>query len=180
MVQAGHFAACGVAVDDALLRRAHDHRFGFFEGRQRLATVTNRDRFLDLAHEAAQVRPPPLVDLGAARDLARSLAGGTGIGHAFSSLSRGPAAAHPSSGIDVAKSKRRRELRHRAPLIIASPVSVNGACRRRRCWGSSLPTRVLPNTAAKARLAIARAPVWRRSGASRRELAGCRRGWRAW
>jgi len=125
MAEAGNFAARGVGMDDAFLRRAHDHRLGFLQCGQRLAAVAGCDRFLDAAHQVAQLGAPPFVDLGAAGDLARSFAGGTGVGHAFSSLLG--RAVQPAQCHSLVKSKWRQEpRRHCAPLIVAWPVRVNG------------------------------------------------------
>src|ERR1700730_4519684 len=82
-----YFAAGRVAMNDVFLCRAHNHRLGFSERRQRLATVSRRNRFLDASHKAAHAGAARLIDLGAARDRARCLAGGTGVGHALSSSS---------------------------------------------------------------------------------------------
>jgi hypothetical protein len=82
-----YFAAGRVAMNDVFLCRAHNHGLGFSERSQRLATVSRRNRFLDASHKAAHAGAARLIDFGAARDLARCLAGGTGVGHALSSSS---------------------------------------------------------------------------------------------
>src|SRR5262249_6827613 len=84
--QSRHFAARRIAMPAALLCRAHDDRLSLLERRERLGSVAGCDRFLDLAHELAHLRPPRLVDLGASGDFAGRLAGGRGIGHACARL----------------------------------------------------------------------------------------------
>jgi len=81
MAQAGDFAACRIVMDDALLSRTHDHRFGFLQRRQCLGAVAGRDCLLDLAYEGPHLGASRLVDLGAAGDLAGGFAGRGGIGH---------------------------------------------------------------------------------------------------
>ena len=58
----------------AALDRYEFIRDGFLQRRECPATVPTRDRFLDLAHEAAHFRTAALVDYGAPRDLAGRLA----------------------------------------------------------------------------------------------------------
>src|SRR5712692_7964879 len=76
VVEARHLAARRVAVNHALLCGAHDQRLGLLQRIERLAAVAGRDRLLDLAHRSAQLGAARLVDLGAARDLARGFFSG--------------------------------------------------------------------------------------------------------
>src|SRR6516162_4293150 len=85
MIEPGDFATRSIAMKDALLGRAHDDRLRYLQRCQRFIAIASCDCFLDLAHEGPQVRAPRLVDLGAARDLAGSFTGRTGIGHSSSS-----------------------------------------------------------------------------------------------
>src|SRR5262245_20691635 len=71
-------------VHHALLRRPHDDRLRFLQGRKRGLTVAAGDRLFDLAQIGAHPRSARLVDVGAARDLARGLLGGFGIRHLVS------------------------------------------------------------------------------------------------
>ena len=84
MREARDFTAGGSFVNHVALRRAHDDRFGGFECRHGHLGVAAGDRFLDLADRITQQRAARFVDFGLARDLARSLTGGTCIGHAAS------------------------------------------------------------------------------------------------
>jgi hypothetical protein len=74
-------------MNDVFLRRAHDYRLGLLERSHCLASIAGVDRFLNSPYKTAHSGAAGLVDLGPARDLARCLAGGTGVGHAFSSCS---------------------------------------------------------------------------------------------
>src|SRR4051812_48688862 len=67
--EAGDFPARRVAMDHALLGRAHDRGLGLFESVERLGTIAGGDRILDLADECAQPRAARLVDCSAPGDL---------------------------------------------------------------------------------------------------------------
>src|SRR5436305_8882858 len=81
MRQPRYFAARGISMDDALLRRAHDQWLGFFEGRQRLSAIASRNGLFDSPDVAAHFRAARFIDFSAARNLACSFAGGIGICH---------------------------------------------------------------------------------------------------
>src|SRR5260370_5354669 len=85
-----YLAAGAVLVQDPLLGRTHDLRFGFLHHRERAAAVAGGDRLLDPAHIIAHARAPRLVDDRAPRDLARGFLGGLGIGHGRSSSASTP------------------------------------------------------------------------------------------
>src|SRR5262249_39932347 len=125
--EAGYLATCSVGMHDAFLRRAHDHRFRLVERRECRAAVAARDRFLDLAHEAAQLRAACLVDLGTPRDLADRLAGGRGIRHGYARL-RWPLARALLCGHSV-KTGGGERLAATSAFIMAAPCSVNGPPR---------------------------------------------------
>src|SRR5215470_17258349 len=93
--QTGHLAACSIGMHDAFLRRAHDHWLCFFQRRKRRAAIASRDRFLDLAHDAAHLRLARPVDLRASRDLTDCLAGRRGIGHGYARWRAAARPAHP-------------------------------------------------------------------------------------
>src|SRR5205807_9628873 len=105
MIEPGDFPTRGVAMNDTLLCRAHDDGLGRLQHCHRCAAIAGGDRFLDFAHETAELRAPRFVDFGAARDLSRSLACGTGIGHAFLAV--------PCSSFLARRSKTRLVVRKR-------------------------------------------------------------------
>src|SRR5262245_63244630 len=76
-----HLAAGGVTVDLAFARGLHELRLSALHCLQRLVAVAGCNRFLNLAHRAADAGAPCLVDLGAAGDLAGGFACGTRVGH---------------------------------------------------------------------------------------------------
>ena len=88
MAETGYLPTRSITVHDTLLGRADDDRFSFLERRLRLAAVPGGNRLLDPAHQITQLGAAAFVDLSTASDLARSLAGGTGIGHAFARCGR--------------------------------------------------------------------------------------------
>jgi len=83
MTETGYLSARSIAVHDTLLGGAHDDRLSFLQRRLRLVAVPGGNRLLDPAHQITQLRAAAFVDLSTASDLAGSLAGGTGIGHAL-------------------------------------------------------------------------------------------------
>src|SRR5262249_33909634 len=105
------------------LRGTDDLWLSCLERRDGGRLVACRDRVLDLANEAAGARQPRLIDLGAARDLARGFSGGSGVGHRYP-LRRAVAAPRVSR---VAKNKGRRGSRRRLRMLIVRPfLRVNG------------------------------------------------------
>lgn len=74
--QPRHFAARGIPMHLALVRRAHQRWLRKLHRVHCLVAVTGGDRFLDLAERAAHARAARLVDLGAARDFAGGFACG--------------------------------------------------------------------------------------------------------
>jgi len=121
MRQTGDLAACGIGMHDAFLRRPHDDRLCFFERRERRAAVAARDRFLDLAHAPAQLRPASLVDLGSPRDLAGGLAGRSGIGHRALLVCGWPRLRVSPCGLDRKKTSGGEHLAASHALIMGSP-----------------------------------------------------------
>jgi hypothetical protein len=77
-----HLATGGVAMNGAHLAGADYRRLRFRHGGNCSGAIAGGDRFLDFTHGGAQARAPRLIDHGTARDLARGLLGGFGIGHA--------------------------------------------------------------------------------------------------
>jgi hypothetical protein len=75
MSETRNFPASIALVNDAALRRAHDHRFSRLERSQGRVAITALDRFFDLAHRIPQHRAATFVHFGAARDHARGFAG---------------------------------------------------------------------------------------------------------
>jgi hypothetical protein len=76
-----HFSLCGIAMNDAVVRRPDQRRLGFGHGGQRRGAIASRDRLFDLTHRRAHARAPPRVDRSAAGGLARGFLGGFRIGH---------------------------------------------------------------------------------------------------
>src|SRR5712691_9159354 len=123
-----YLAAGAVLVQDPLLGRTHDLRFGFLHHHEGAIAVAGGDRLLDPAHIIAHARAARLVDDRAPRDLARGLLGGFGIGHGRSSSASTPL---PASLWCFSENRGRRASRG-ALLIVRAAQGVNagGLCCR--------------------------------------------------
>jgi len=75
MGQARYPAAGSIAMNDALLSAAHDDGFSLFESDKRFGVIARRNRLLDFAYATAKLGAAAFIDLGAACNLASSLAG---------------------------------------------------------------------------------------------------------
>jgi len=132
-------------MDYASLRRAHDDWLGFLEGSRGVAAVARRNSLLHLPHHCAQKRAPALVDLGTARDFASSFAGGTGVGHCFSSSGAerrliGPIApmVNAAGPVQAARGELAARLRMSSyafaiSLRAVSAYATRGGCTRAQC-----------------------------------------------
>ena len=82
MREARYFAAGGIVMNKALLRRTHNHGLGFLQGCKCLDAIACGNGFLNVANAAAHFGAAAFVDCSAPRDLSGSFAGRIGIGHA--------------------------------------------------------------------------------------------------
>src|SRR6478736_6375617 len=127
MSQAGYFPRRSIAMDDALLGRAHHQGLGGAQGGAGGSLVACLDRFLDPLHEGAHLGAAVTVDGGAARDLAGRLFRRSGIGHRSSSL-HGRLRMSRARVIDleiIEPVRTNRPAAHRRGLIADGMCSVN-------------------------------------------------------
>ena len=76
-----NFAARCIAVNDAVIGSTDQCRFGFGHSSNCGGAIASRDCFFHFAHCRANASPTPLVDLGAASDLASGFLCRLCIGH---------------------------------------------------------------------------------------------------